>query len=121
MNLKVKHKGTYQLVAIYKGKEVGRLKYVYPGDPSGKRNIGIDWIEVNEEYRRKGVGTMLLKAFIEEMQKKGVLWISFWTGKDLEEVGGYSFYEKMGFKKVYIQEDYFNKDVPTRLFVMRLR
>jgi len=46
--------------------------------------------------------------------------VSFWTGKEIEQNKGYSLYEKVGFKEVTYQKDYYEKNIGVRLFVKRL-
>ena len=103
------------------GKQIGFLKFKFPDDPSKKtnRNIEIDWIAVNQKFRRQGIATKLVEYFLKTFNDR--LWVTFWTGRQIELDNAWKLYEKVGFKQVYYQEDYFEKGVGTRLFVKRLK
>ena len=52
------------------------------------------WLYINSEYRRKGIATKLIKEFLKNF--KNIVWVSFWTGKDLEKEKAYGLYKKLG-------------------------
>ncbi len=109
-------------MALVGNEVVGSMMVANPDDTSGLRNIEIDWIEVNPNNRKMGIATKMLNFFIDDLATNHpeVVWLSFWTGEDLERNGGFTLYEKIGLKQVYVQEDYYDKGVSTRLFVKRI-
>jgi GNAT superfamily N-acetyltransferase len=116
----VKKTGKNKIIA-YLGKEkAGSLTYFHPQDAAGKRNIEFDWLYVYPKHRRKGVATAIIKYFIAKYKNKCV-WLSFWTGKDVEIDKSHKLYTKLGFKEKAHQEDYYEKGLGTRLYVMRLK
>lgn len=117
-NYKIKIKGN-NVLAVVDGKNVGKLIYRYPDDKSGKRNIEIESIWVSPKYRRQGIATIMLKAFLEKFIN--VVWISFWTGREAEVDKSFKLYEKFRFKESAYQSDYYEKGVGTRLYVKRVK
>ncbi|MFA5934686.1 MAG: GNAT family N-acetyltransferase [Candidatus Paceibacterota bacterium] len=103
-----------------KNKNIGYLKFQYPDDSSGKRNIGMNYIFIKPEYRRQGLAKKILAFALSYFKKNGIVWISFWTGKEIEQNKAYSLYEKVGFEEFAYQKDYYEKGVGVRLFVKRL-
>ena len=49
----------------------------------------------------------------------GVVWITFWTGKNIEIKKGFALFQKVGFQEVHILPDYYADGVPTRFYVRR--
>lgn len=104
-----------------RNKNVGYLKFEYASDASIKgRNVEIPYCFIKLEYRRKGLAKKLLNYALNYFKKKKVIWVSLWTGKDLEQKKAYTLYKKFGFKQVAYQEDYYEDGVGVRLFVKRL-
>ncbi|OGV51038.1 MAG: GNAT family N-acetyltransferase [Lentisphaerae bacterium GWF2_52_8] len=68
-------------------------------------------VAVLPEYRGKGVGSQIIKALIEDLQKHGVDWIAL-----VGEPGTEAFYEKLGFKAMdgYIPMRYTAADRPEK-------
>ena len=91
--MEIKFSGKNKIVALENKKILGYLTFSYPDDNSGKRNINLDWLYVKPEYRKKGIGTEIVKFFLEKF--KNVTWISFWTGKDIEIKKGYGLYKRL--------------------------
>jgi ribosomal protein S18 acetylase RimI-like enzyme len=98
----------------------GFLDYYYPKDHGYKRNVNIHWIEVRVKYRRKGLATKLLTTLINYVKKEGIVWISLWTGYDMEKDNAMELFRKMGFIEGTYQPDYYEPGVGTRLFVKRI-
>lgn len=107
-----------KFVAKDKGKLAGYLKYIYPEDPSGKRNLEISYIFVKDNYRRRGIATKLIETLLDCFPK--ITWISLWTGKQTEIDKSYNLYNKLGFSEKFYQRDYYEPGVGTRLFVKRI-
>ena len=107
-----------KIVAMEGGRRVGYLKFVYPGDSSGKRNLVIDYVYVKPQYRRKGIANKLIKFILKHF--KNVVWISLWTSEEAEKDGSYGLYKKLGFKELAYQADYYKSGVGTHLFVKKL-
>jgi ribosomal protein S18 acetylase RimI-like enzyme len=103
-----------------KNKNIGYLKFEYPSDASLERNIEIPYMYVMPEYRRQGFAKKLLNHALDYFKKRKIVWVSLWTGKDLEQKKAYPLYRKLGFKEIAHQEDYYEKGVGVRLFVKRL-
>ena len=101
-----------------KRKIFGYATFHHPEDYSGKRNLEIDFIYVPPKFRRKGIATQLLNFLMEKYKK--VTWISLWTSIDSEKDESWRLYEKLGFKQLAYQEDYYKKGWGTRLFVKRM-
>ncbi len=97
--------------------QVGYLEFIYPNDKARYRNIEITWIEIYKKYRKRKYGTLLLEYFIDTFKDK--VWISLWTSKEMEKNKSYTFYTKVGFKEAIVQDDYYAKGIPTRLFILR--
>lgn len=104
-----------------KNKDIGYLKFEYANDASIKgRNVGIPYMFIKPEYRRQGLAKKLIIHTLNYFKNKKVVWVSLWTGRDLEKKKAYTLYKKFGFKQVAYQEDYYEKGVGVRLFVKRL-
>lgn len=51
-------------------------------------------VMVHPDYQRKGVGTMVMDALLEQCQKENIKWIQLFCAK-----GKQPFYQKLGFKE----------------------
>lgn len=118
--IKISENKQFKIAASLNNQEVGELIYKIPKDDAGGRNLEINWLKVDKSHRRRHIATQLLNFFINKAAKKGVIWISFWTGREMEENQTYGLYKKLGFKQVFTQDDYYAPGIPTRLFVKRL-
>lgn len=96
---------------------LGFLRYIVPDDFSGKRNVEIDRLFVYSSFRGRGVGRALVERMLADNKNKE--WISLWTGFGMEATKSYSFWKKMGFKQLAVQNDYYAPFVPTRLFARK--
>ncbi len=117
-SMKIKFLNKKKIVAIEKNKIIGYLKFSYPDDSSGKRNLEVGYIYVKSPYRRKKIASQLLKFLSNHF--KNVVWISLWTGKQAEIDKSHDLYKKFGFKQKAYQADYYKKGIGTRLFVKRV-
>ena len=63
-------------------------------------------IGVLDQYRRRGVGTILLRALLERLNEQLVdeIWLEVNVGND----GAIKFYERFGFLRVMIIENYYS-------------
>jgi len=118
--MKVKFLKEKNLISVFdKNKKIGYLKFSYPRDASKERNLNFDYIFIKPEYRRRGIATQLLffalKIFTD------VVWISLWTSKEIELTKAYAIYQKVGFKQIAYQADYYAKNLGTRLYVKRIK
>jgi ribosomal-protein-alanine N-acetyltransferase len=66
-------------------------------------------IAVSGEYKRKGVGKQLFDFMTATAKRKGVLEVFLEVRQSNAEAIG--FYEKLGFKQIYIRKDYYNNPV----------
>ncbi|OGF20345.1 hypothetical protein A2Y83_00690 [Candidatus Falkowbacteria bacterium RBG_13_39_14] len=98
--------------------QAGYLKFSYPKDLAGYRNIEIDYIYVKPKYRRIGIATQMIKFFLKKF--KNIVWVSLWTGRQMEIDKSYNLYKKLNFKQLAYQADYYDKNIGTRLFVKRI-
>lgn len=117
--MKIKSDGNKKIIAVDGGKIIGYLKWNHPQDYNPKRNVEIEWIEVNPRYRRQGIARKLIKFFLKKF--RNIVWVSLWTGREMEINKSYSLYKKLGFKEIAYQEDYYLDGVGTRLFVKRIK
>ncbi len=114
---------TCRFSALEDGDEAGYLEYCFPKDESNdtvKRNIQIDYLYVKDSYRRKGIGMLLMQEVIDFAKNSKLVWISLWTGKEIEMKGACSIYTKAGFIQKAMQEDYYDDQIATRLFIKRI-
>ncbi len=121
-NMEIIHnKKLKKFIACIKGKKIGYLRYSFPKDASvknGNRNIEIEYIYVNPAHRKQGIASKLMSRMLE--YSKDMTWISLWTGKKAEINKTFSLYKKYGFQQKAIQDDYYEKGIPTRLFTKRM-
>lgn len=112
-------KKIHNKLVIYtkRGAEAGYLRFHYWDDGSKKRNIEIGYINIKKKYRRRGYATLLIKRFLVLYRNK--VYISLWTGEEMERSGGYTLYEKCGFMQMIVLNDYYDDGIPTRLFVIK--
>ena len=67
-----------KLAIEYKGEEAGTLIYYIEKDKKGKENRGyINYIDVLEKYRGKGIATCLLWHLYDILYNKGVKHVEF--------------------------------------------
>ena len=116
--IEINDANNYMIALTDDNESVGYLTYDYADDDSNKRNINLDFLYINHEYRKQGIGTKMINHLIS--LNPHVTWFSFWTGKEIEKNNGTAFHDKLGFKKVYYQEDYYEKGVGTTLYVKRI-
>lgn len=121
-NVVIRHKSKYQLIAKVAGQEAGYLRFSYTGDEAQKRAMELEWVEVYPKFRGLGVGTKLIKYFLKEVKEKypSVIWVSLWTGKELEKSGHSNLYQNVGFKLLVTQRDYYDKGVHCRLYAKKV-
>jgi len=121
-NVVIKHKSKYQLIAKVAGQDAGYLRFSYTGDEAQKRAMELEWVEVYPKFRGLGIGTKLIKFFLKEVKKKypSVIWVSLWTGKELEKSGHINLYQAVGFKLLVVQRDYYDKGVHCRLYAKKI-
>jgi len=118
----IHNKKTKKLLAVLKTENIGYLKYSFPKDASakrGNRNIQIEYIYVKPAHRRKGIASKLI-SYILKFSKE-MVWVSLWTGREVEINKTFNIYKKHGFKEKVICNDYYEDGVPTRLFTKKMR
>lgn len=119
MNYKIIREGN-NFVIYNRTQTVAYLYFKYARDESKCRNVELSYLYVSPRHRRKGIGTILTKHFLDYFKKRNVVWVSLWTGKDIELNKGYTIYTKLGFKQLAVQKDYHAKGIDTRLFAKKL-
>lgn len=116
--IKIKFKTKTQIVALNEKEQIGYLNFDYAKDASKKRNVEISYVYVKPKYRRAGIGSKMINFLITNKPK--IIWISLWTGKEIEESKALNFYIKNGFTKLANQKDYYKNGIGTTLFVKRI-
>lgn len=66
----------------------------------------IDWLFVDEQYQKKGIGTQLVQAFIHEVQKSNVGGV-YACISDIKKTR--NFYTKQGFRPLKIKDTLYYK------------
>lgn len=99
------------------GKGIGHLNFCTPTDTARGRNVELVYVEIQKKYRGQGYGTQLIKAFMED--HKDCVWISLWTSEELERAKGWKVYNRLGFKQLAYQADYYAPGIGTRLFAYK--
>ena len=117
--MRIKFQSSNKIVALVGKKVVGYLQFEYSNDYSKRRNIDISYIHINKNYRRKGIGTLLL-IFLY-VKKPEVTWVSLWTSYEMEKNNAHSFYAINGYTEMAYQEDYYENGVGTRLYTIRIK
>lgn len=105
------------LIATKNDERVGFLRFDFAEDESKPRNVESKWLWVNEDYRRLGIATILIQTLFEVCDGMGVVWITFWTGKNIETKKGFTLFQKVGFQEAYVLPDYYAEGIPTRFYV----
>ena len=72
------------------------------------------------EHRRQGHARRMVDFALKNFKDEGVVWVSLWTGWEMEEEGLQNMYRKFWFTEGTYQKDYYTDGVGTRLFVKRL-
>jgi len=108
-----------QFLCIHGDGRIGYLSYVLPDDDSGSRNVQIDWFYIDPQCRGKGYGKSLMEAFLQYARTR-FLWVSFWTGKEIEEMGKADYYKQWFVESAWMP-DYYDVGIATRLFVLKLK
>lgn len=72
-------------------------------DTNKRKCIKIEEILVNEEYRNEGIGSDILKTYMNTAKEFNVA-VGLWCEKDNKK--GYEFYKKIGFKHIETTKDY---------------
>ena len=91
------------LVCLKDDKIVG---YVYAGEYSSRS--AYSWtaamsIYVDKDYRRQGIGTVLLESMEKEVKASGLKHVYLWTYGPINS----KFYEKNGYRSFAVFEDYY--------------
>lgn len=64
--------------------------------------LWIGWFGVHPEYRRKGIGSRLLRHAIKKANIQGAKTLKVYSSFDKNELASHSFYENHGFIKTYV-------------------
>lgn len=76
-------------------KIIGMGLVVFIHTPRGLR-ARLEDVVIDEDYRRKGFGSTLVRQLIGEAQKRKALWVELTSRKDRVETK--KFYQKLGFR-----------------------
>jgi ribosomal protein S18 acetylase RimI-like enzyme len=116
--MKIKFLDKNKIVALEGDKKIGYLTFKHPNDLTPKRNMEMVYIYVKPKFRLQGIATKMLRFFLNHF--KDVVWVSIWTGRQMEVDKGFDLYRKLGFKEQCFQADYYEKGIGTRLFAKRI-
>lgn len=97
------NKGPFSLLMIYEldGKVVGFINYNIIYD-----RAELDYIYVDEKYRRKNIATELLQFCLDDVKTSGCSNITLEV--NVNNTNGISLYNKFGFKQVAIRARYYH-------------
>lgn len=95
---------THFLVAEVGGNVAGYVGVYRVGDEADITNVAVSSI-----YRRKGIGKSLLRELISYSQKQNILAITLEVRDS--NAGAIALYEQMGFNKVGIRKNFYEKPV----------
>lgn len=89
------------LVYKIKGEPIGLISYsiIY-------EKVEINYLYVLDDYRRKGIASMLIKNLIEIVKDKENITLEVNEKNDI----AISLYKKMGFNEIAIRPNYYGKD-----------
>src|SRR4051812_37741106 len=86
---------TYLLAAIIDNKVVGyTLAYSFPSLYAAEYLAYLYDIEVSEEFRRKGIGRLLVKTLLDQLKAGGVKEV--WLGTAVDNVEGQALFHATG-------------------------
>jgi len=98
--------GSVALVAVDTGAVVGWIEgvldgaYTGPGAPVPPPHGYVLSVVVDARFRRHGVGTGLLDAFVDEARDAGVAWVFLFPDEGEGVEGRVRFFERAGFEAV---------------------
>ncbi|GAA1454208.1 GNAT family N-acetyltransferase [Nocardiopsis tropica] len=101
-----KHSGAVALVAVDAGALVGWIEgvldgaYTGPGAPAPPPHGYVLSLVVDAAWRRQGVGTGLLDAFVDEAREVGLAWVFLFPDEGEDVEGRVRFFEQAGFEAV---------------------
>lgn len=78
-------------------REPGRVTYRTDQDPRDGLGAVIHHVAVHPDYRRRGIGTMLLSVALDELRRNSVEFVEAWTRDDEEAC---RWYESCGFRSI---------------------
>jgi ribosomal protein S18 acetylase RimI-like enzyme len=78
--------------------EIGKKRIGFYSIEERKDHLYISRIYLTESYRKKGMGSYLIKMFEKQTKKKRIL-LEVWKGNPAKE-----FYQSLGFKAVGMKE-----------------
>lgn len=99
---------------------VGYVDFCYADDDSGERNVDVKYLWTDPEHRREGVATAVMGDLLDKLTYEDIVWVSLWTGAEAEVDGSWPIYAKLGFTQTALLADYYDTNIPARLFVKRL-
>jgi len=76
--------------------------------------VEIKNFSVRERYQGQGHGKRMMEAILKELQKGGVQKVFVRTGNS--SIGNLAFYQKLGFRMVEIEPDYFVREYAEPIF-----
>ena len=103
-NTSIKEIGVYSHCYVYEEEEICGFIYfdrIYD-------RVEIQYIYVDEDKRKKGIGSLLLKKLIDESKKFACINITLEV--NVNNISAINLYEKYGFKKVAVREKYYGSE-----------
>lgn len=100
--VKLKTGKTYWIAVNEDNKVVG-ITGLYD-DYRDRTVVWLGWYGVHPEYRKQGIGSMLLQFAIDEAKRRGFSLLKLYTSSDKNERDSHSLYRKFGFTQFYINK-----------------
>jgi len=89
--------------------------YLDPKKRNDKITAWLGWFGVHSDYRKRGIGSELLKFIIGKAKRRGVKTLRIYTSLDKNERAAHKLYEKYGFRRTNLDRDteiiYYAKDL----------
>lgn len=111
---RIRSKDTFGFIVYFDGEPIGYIQYYYinqEGEKTGKylpplapHTIGTDQFIGDPMYIGKGIGTKMIKAFIEYLRRIEPNTTSIIVDPDPDNIQAIKCYEKVGFKRLGVYD-----------------
>jgi len=110
--------GYETLVAVDKGGVLGFICFGHT--PLTEHTFDLYWIAVGKEHRNKGVGRALHQAFLDCIHERKARLVRVETSTKPSYTMTLKFYERLGYKRVAVIDDFYRDGDSLCTFVLRL-